>query len=308
MVGLDIGTTAVRLLELAKLSLGYRVLSYAVVPLPVEAIIEKEFKDYQAISEAVREAVLYADIKNKNTVLAVPDSSVVSKVIQLDANLDDYEMEEQIQFEADQYISFPIEDIYFDFQVLGINASNSELVDVQLHAAHKRSIELRRTVVEDSGLNVKVLELESHALMRSCALAISELMENGKIVAIVDIGFSMINVYMVRHGRVIFTRGEHFSDQYIPQKETIILLIRRALQFFFSIGHELPIQCLLLTGGRSLYSGLAAYMHEKLDIPVSFVNPFKYMTAEKDIDLSAVELLAPCLMLSCGLALRENIF
>jgi type IV pilus assembly protein PilM len=134
MVGLDISSTAIKLLELSRSGGRYRVESYTVEPLPANSVVEKSIADVEAVGEAIRRAVKRSGTKSKHAAVAVAGSAVITKVISMPAAIGDDEMETQISLEADQYIPYPLDEVNLDFEVLGPSSKNPERVDVLLAA------------------------------------------------------------------------------------------------------------------------------------------------------------------------------
>ena len=155
LLGLDISSTAVKLLELSQQSgrggVRYRVESYAVEPLPATAVVEKNIADVEAVGKAVRNVIRKAGTRNKRAAVAVSGSAVITKMISMPASLSEREMESQIQLEADQYIPYPLEEVNIDFQILGTSDKSPELVDVLLAASRSENVDDRVAALELAG-------------------------------------------------------------------------------------------------------------------------------------------------------------
>ena len=119
VIGLDISSTSVKLLELARNGASYRIESYSAKPLPPGAVVEKNIHDVDAVAEVVRQVVAQSRCKLKDAAVAVAGSAVITKTIEMPAGLDDDALESQITIEADQYIPFPLDEVSIDFEVLG---------------------------------------------------------------------------------------------------------------------------------------------------------------------------------------------
>ena len=119
MIGLDISSSAVKLVELSRSGDGYKVEAYRVLPLPANTVVEKNIADLDALSETIESVVKRSGTKLKDTIAAVSGSSVITKEIELPAGLTELQMEMQIEVEADQYIPYPMEEVAFDFDVIG---------------------------------------------------------------------------------------------------------------------------------------------------------------------------------------------
>ena len=144
ILGLDISSTAVKLLELSRTGSRYRVESYAVEPLPPNSVVEKSIADVEAVGEAIRRAVKRSGTRAKHAAVAVSGSAVITKVISMPASLKPDEMESQIELEADQYIPYPLEEVNLDFEVLGPSQKNPDMVDVLLAASRRNPSPMER--------------------------------------------------------------------------------------------------------------------------------------------------------------------
>ena len=119
LVGVDISSTAVKLLQLSRVGNRYRVEHYAVEPLPPNAVVEKNIVEVEAVGDAIRRAMARSGSRAKNAAAAVAGSAVITKLIPMPGDLDEEEMESQIELEAVNYIPYPIEEVNLDFEVLG---------------------------------------------------------------------------------------------------------------------------------------------------------------------------------------------
>src|SRR5690606_33369483 len=143
VVGLDISSTSVKLLELSRQGDRYRVESYAVRPLPPNAVVEKNINELEAVSEVIQSVTQVAKCKTKNAAVAVAGSAVITKMIEMPAGLSDDAMETQITLEADQYIPYPLEEVAIDFEIQGVSERNPDQVDVLLAACRRENVDLR---------------------------------------------------------------------------------------------------------------------------------------------------------------------
>ena len=164
LVGLDISSTAVKLLELSMSGSRYRVESYAVEPLPPNSVVEKSIADVDAVGEAIKRAVKRSGTRSKGAAAAVAGSAVITKIISMSASLSLAEMESQIEVEADQYIPYPLEEVNLDFEVLGPSPRNPDMVDVLLAASRSENVDTRSSAVELGGLIAKIMVVEAYAL------------------------------------------------------------------------------------------------------------------------------------------------
>ena len=143
LVGIDISSSAVKLLELSKSGSRYRVESYAVEPLPPNSVVEKNITDVEAVGEAIRRAVKRSGTRTRHAAVAIAGSSVITKIVPMPAGMSEDEMENQIEFEADQYVPYPLEEVNLDFEVLGASENNPDTVDVLLAACRSENVDMR---------------------------------------------------------------------------------------------------------------------------------------------------------------------
>lgn len=341
VLGLDISTTAVKLLELSKSGGGYRVENYAVEPLPPNSVIEKNIADVEGVGEAIKRAVKRSGTRLKYAAAAVAGSAVITKVIAMPASLSDEEMESQIEVEADQYIPYPLDEVNIDFEVLGPSEDDPDRVDVLLAASRTENVEVRVDAIELAGLQAKVVDVEAYAMENAFALIADQMPDHGldKTIAVVDIGATMTTLNVIYDLKTIYTREQVFGgkqlteeiqrryglsyeeagmakrqgglpDNYIPEvlepfKEAMAQQVSRSLQFFFSSSQYNSVDHLVLAGGSSSIPGVDALIEEKIGVPTTIANPFANMSIAPKIKAQVLKNDAPALMIACGLALRS---
>lgn len=340
LAGLDISSASVKLLVLSKSLRGYVVENFDVEPLPPEAMNEKEIKDPVIVGEAIRKIKDRSPIYFQHAAVAVADASVITKVIQMDKRLSENEMEAQILYEAERHIPYPIEEVRIDFQIIG-DSQEAGQVDVMIAASRTETVDQYINAISAGGLQLRVVDIESHALQRACQLEIDRLTNknSGDLVAIFDIGTNRSVLTMVRDQRTLFTRsdafGGHILIRYImdayqktrTEVETwmkqadwhtqidpeifemftrdIIETIRRELQYFSSATHYDEIQFIMLAGGAANTSHIVERIQESIQKPTSVANPFRQMHFSKYVNSSKLIQSAPAFLQTCGLALRS---
>jgi type IV pilus assembly protein PilM len=340
MVGVDISSTAVKLLEFSKLKDGYRVESYGVEPLPANAVTEKNIQDVEAVGEALRRAVKKSGTRAKHASLAVAGSAVITKKILMPANQSDEEMEYQIQAEADQYIPYPLEEVYLDFEVLGEAPNNPDSVEVLLAASRAENVSTRTAVADIAGLTAKIVDVEAYTIENAYTLITNQIPDYGvdKTTAIVDIGATMTSLTVIDDGRLVYTREQPFGGKQLteeimrryglsyedagrvkkegglpenyepevlqPFKQTMAQQVGRFLQFFYSSGEHEHVDYIALAGGCSSIPGIAELVESNLGIATGIVDPFSNTKMSSRIAKQRIINDAPALMIACGLALR----
>lgn len=220
VLGIDISSTSVKLLELSRQGDRYRVEAYAVEPLPPSAVIEKNIAELEGVGQALSRVLLKARTSVRNVAVAVAGSAVITKTIEMDAGLSDDEMENQLKIEADQYIPYPLDEVAIDFVVQGPSVRNPERVNVLLAACRKENVEVREAALALAGLTAKVVDVEAYALERSFGLLVTQLASNQErpTVAVVDIGATMTTLSVLHNGRIIYTREQLFGGRQLTEE------------------------------------------------------------------------------------------
>lgn len=227
VLGIDVGPSAVKLIELSRNGKRYQVEAMAMEPLPEGSMADRNPSDIDQVSAAVRRAVKSSGTSLKKAALAVPTSSVITRTINMPAEFSEDEIEANIQLEAAQYIPFPLEEIYLDFQVRkkGVDGGNQEVMIV---ASRRENVDLRDEAVREAGLKPIVVDVEAYALENAYALmrqatsdkalvASGDGNESGIRVGVVDIAPSVTTLYIFDGDRVIFTREQIFGTEQLTQ-------------------------------------------------------------------------------------------
>jgi type IV pilus assembly protein PilM len=340
VLGLDISSTAVKLLELSYSDDRYCVESYGVTSLPQDAVVEKGVYDVAGVSHAIRTVVEQSRTKVKNAAAAVAGSSVITKLIDMPGGLSEDDMEMQLTLEADQYIPYPLEEVSIDFEIQGPSPEHDNQVEVLLAACRRETIESRVEAIEGSDLIPKIVDVEAYAMERAFSVLRGQLdLDDGSTVAIVDIGATMTTLSVLSDGLTIYTREQLFGgkqltdeimrryglpleeaglakkrgvlpDDYEPEvlepfKEAVVQQVARSLQFFFSSSQYNDVDHIILAGGVASMGGLNELVQDKLGTPTSVANPFAQMSISPKVDSVALESDASAMMIACGLALRS---
>ena len=339
LLGVDITSSAVKLLELSRHGDSYRVESYLVRPLPPNTVVEKNINDVDVLSDTIRKVVSQSRAKATNAAAAVSGSSVITKVIEMPAELNDQAMETQIALEADQYIPYPLDEVALDFEVVGESQNNPDQVDVLLAACRRENVEVLAEALEMGGLVPKAVDVEVFAVERVFELLQQQMEEmEGQVVAIADIGATMLTLSVLVDGKTVYTREQLFGGKQVteeiqrryglsmeeagqakkhgglpedyvteilePFKDALVQQISRSLQFFFSSSQYNYVDQLVLAGGVAAMEGLREEVEEKLGLPVMVANPFANMSVSNQVNAVALNNDAPALLIAAGLAMR----
>jgi type IV pilus assembly protein PilM len=341
LIGLDISSSSVKLLELTRKGERFHVETYAVEPLPPNAVSDKQIAEPKLVAEAIGRAVNRAGTRTRQAAVAVSGAAVISKLIEMPASLSDDEMEEQIRAEADQYIPYPIDEVNVDFEVIGKNAKNTEMVDVLLAACRKEQVDQRGAALELAGLKPKVVDIETYALENASQFLEHQMPDGGKgrTIAIVDIGANTTSVLILHDGHTIYTRDQSFGGRQLTEEvmrhygmsfdeatrakregglpddyasdilpnfvADMAVQIDRSLQFFFSaVTQYTHIDQIILAGGCAKIDDIDQKIQERLQIPTVIAKPFAQMSVgarAKPANLAKDE---AALLIACGLAFR----
>ncbi|WP_374855093.1 pilus assembly protein PilM [Acinetobacter indicus] len=339
LIGVDISSTSVKLLELSVKNDRYWVESYALVPLSEGSVVEKNILNPEAVGDALERAFNLANTPTTAAALAIPTSMVISKTIEMDADMTDDEREVQIRMDAEQYIPFPLDEVSLDFEVLPDRLANPNRVNVLLVATRLENVESRCEAIELAGLTPKVADVESFAIENAFKVFADTLPMGVNTIGVLDIGHTMTTLSVLKDNKIIYTREQVFGGKQLTQEiqnryglsfeeagrakksrtlpddydvevlepflEAVVQQAARSLQFFFSSSQFHEIDHILLAGGNANIPGLAKLLQQKLGYRVTIANPFLQMGFSSKIDIKRIESDASSLMVACGLALRS---
>lgn len=340
VVGLDIGSSSIKLVELKNDKNGYQLQNLAISPLPPEAIVDGALMDSVTIIDTIREVIATSKTKSKDAVTSISGHSVIVKKISLPF-MTEAELEESIQWEAERYIPFDINDVNIDFQIFGATPENPEVMDVILVAAKKDIINDYVSIIMESGLNPVIIDLDSFALENM--LAINYGTGEGETVAIANVGSSVTNIDIIKNNISAFTRdifkgGNQITEEIQRQlhvdheeaekikvgtkvdltsqpiiqdvlktaSESLAVEIGNSLDFFQSTNTYEKIGKLYLSGGGSKIKDFDIILQQQIGIPVEVVNPFKKVGySGRNFDLEYLREIGPIMAVAVGLASRK---
>lgn len=341
LVGIDISSSAVKVLELSKDGEQFRVERYAVEPLPQNAVVEHAITEVEQVADAVERAVKRSGTRLKHAAVAVPAANVITKIIKMPANLTDQERQTQIEMEADHYIPYPLDEVNLDYQVLEGAEPNATEVDVIMAACRKEVVDDYLAVITGRGLIPSVVDIETYAMEHSYALIANHMPGGGmeKTVAIVDVGAMTTTINVMHNNRSVYTRHHTFGGRQLteeiqrryglsyeeaglakkqgglpdnyqtdvlrPFMEAMCQELMRALQFFYSSSPFNSVDQLLLAGGCAQIAGIDELVAARIGVPAMVGNPFANMSISSRIKPQLLSNDAPSLMIACGLALRS---
>ncbi len=339
LIGLDIGSKAIKLCEvLESRKNGFVLNKFGMITIPNGVIEDGVIKDSETVSQAIRELFIAQKVREKNVAVSIGGYSVIVKKI-LVQSMTDAELQESIQFEAEQYIPFDINDVNLDFQILGESPITANKLDVILVAAKKELVDEYVNLIELSGLRPCVIDIDAFALQN---IYEANYDTQADVVALIDIGAGKTSLNIVRDGITLFMRDVSLGCNQINHKisdkaacsledaETIklngasdkithqeiadivstvigdwCLEIRRAIDFFYSTYPDDQISKILISGGGANIKEFRHTLASETASEVEIINPFGKFSIDKRLDPSYLEKISPQAAICVGLAIRR---
>jgi type IV pilus assembly protein PilM len=340
LLGIDITSSAIKVLELSRNKGKTKVESYAVEPIAAQSVQDKNIVDMDHVAEALKKAIVKAKTKAKYGVCAVSGASVVVKNIEMPSHFSEESILNEIVSQSEEYIPYPIDEMSLDFEIIGPSLETSSMNDVLLTACQKELVEQRIQLLERVGLKAHIVDIEAYAMERCFDFLLDQVsIDRKELVGILDVGATITTLSVYKQGRMLYTRDQSFGgkqlteeiqrrygltyqeagaakrqgglpDDYIPEvlmpfKELIVQQASRSLQFFFSSSQYNHIDHLILAGGNAVIPQLDDLIQGKLGVSVSIANPFFDMTLSSSVDAEYLKNDAPAMVTACGLALRS---
>lgn len=338
-LGVDIGSSAVKLVALSRDKRTLQLDSYAVVGLPPSAIVDGHVQELGVVAAAIEKGVKICGSKLSNVITAVPSSAVIIKHLELSNAFSEAELEDQVKIEADQFIPYPLDEVAIDFEVLGPLAPDSDLNRILLVACRNNDVIQREASINSAGLHCEVVDVDTFAIERLLKYVSRDSLQTDDLIASIDIGASTMTLNVLQGNEIIYNREQGFGSNELtssihvqsgmsieeveqsfrlneismeieamliePFKSTIAQQVSRALQFYYSSNVQNQLSKIYLSGGCSSIKGLTAVLEEELGIPVEVANPFTTMDVQVKINKERLFQDAPVLAKACGLALRH---
>jgi len=328
IVGIDIGSSSVKLVQLSEQKGTYILKNAGILPLPSDAIVDNTLMDTTSIVETIRDLVKSLGSKAVEATCSISLPAMTQE-----------ELEDQIAWEAEQYIPFDINDVNLDFEILDADLSASGKMTVLLVASKKEIINEYVSVFSEAGLKLVVVDVDSFAVQNIFELNYPS--AENDVVALINIGASIMNLNVVKGGVSLFTRDvqmggnlytEEIQRQFAissqdaehikitadyPDKarlseimsrinETLSLEINRSLDFYNSTAEDQKIAKVYLSGGCSKVVNLAEVLSKRLGMPVELLDPLKQIVCnEKEFDPEYLQEISPFIAVAAGLAMRR---
>ncbi|MBK9516527.1 MAG: type IV pilus assembly protein PilM [Anaeromyxobacter sp.] len=341
-VGLDIGSSGVKLIQLKERKGGYALQAFGTAPLPPEAIVDGALMNSAAIVAAIQELVAQQKVKTREVAIGVRGHSVIIKKIQL-PRMTQEELDESIQWEAEQYIPFDVKDVNIDTQILTPEGDAAGQMDVLLVAAKKDMINDYTSVCAEAGLTATVVDVDAFAVQN--AYEANYELSPTETVVLINVGAAVANINILSRGTTTFTRditmggnafteeiqkqlnisydeaealkvgGQGETDAVVPQEverviqgvaEQLAGEIQRSLDFYAATAADSRIARVYLSGGTARIPALFKVLEARAGVPVEILNPFKNIEVDnRRFDPAAILAAAPSVAVGVGLALRR---
>lgn len=336
-VGIDIGSSAIKMCQVKRVKGELRLASFGHVPLPPETVVDGALMNSARVVDAVQELVASHRVKNKQVALSVSGHSVIIKKIPL-PQMTREELEESIQWEAEQFIPFDMADVNLDVQIVNESSAQQGQMDVVLVAAKKDFVDEYTSVIVEAGLEPVICDVDAFAVENMFEANYN--VPHDQTVVLVNIGAAKTNINIIAGGVSTFTRdltvgGFNFTeeiqkqlnvsyeeaealklggaaDAVVPQEvqralrmvsENVTNEVQRSIDFYAATSADPPPSQVFLSGGSAKLQVLAKSLESRIGVPVAALNPFR------NIDISAhdrgyLDSLGPAAAVVVGLALR----
>ena len=339
LVGLDVGSSAVKAVELKRHRGSYELANVGLEPLGQDTVVDGAIMDALSVSAAIEKIFIEHNIKTRNVATSVSGHSVIVKTITVDA-ANDEELYSAIPYEAQQHIPFDIADVNLSYQALGESASGQG-TDVMLVAVKREKILNHTSVLSQAKKTPRVVDYDGFAMFN--AFEVNYEVPANAVVALLNIGASIMNIVVGRGGTPLFTRdvsvgGNQYTDtlqkeldlsyadaeklkqgqtlgsltmeQATPHlravSEILILEVQKTFDFFRQTASTENIQEIYLAGGTAKIEGLVGQLKEEFHVPVEIIDPFRKVKVDPaKFDTAYLEDIAPSLCVALGLGLRS---
>jgi len=340
IVGIDIGSSAVKVVQLRESKGIYYLVNLGVSPLPSEAIVDNSLMDPGVVSDTIRKLLESMKIKSKGAATSISGHSVIIRKIQLPIMTEE-EVDSSIQFEAEQYIPFDVSEVNLDFQIIGPDPKDPSQMNVVLVAAKRDYVDDYISVLQDAGLNPAVLDVDCFAVENMFEAGYG--FEEGQVVSLIDMGATALSVNILKSGVSVFTRDIQGGGELINEElqkrlglssedaelaklgsevegtdprsvaevvsdavENLAQEVQRSVDFFSATATHDRVDKVFVTGGASKSPGLKEALERRLKLPIDFIDTFRgVVVKEDDFDADYLKEIGPLMSVATGLAMRR---
>ncbi len=331
-MGLDIGSRSIKAVVLEQANGGFRVAQLSRERIAGDAFNERDISDFEAVANALKKVKLTLKLKKTQVAIAVSGASVLTKVIYMEPDQTDFELESQIEIEADSLIPYPLDEMYLDFETLGESSTQPGKIDVLLSAAHRQLVDNRLTLLMEQQLEPKIVDIETYAFGNSLINLLGD--ECPGHCAAVNIGASQLQLAIIKEGRVDYVSEHQFGAEQLLQdvmasaemtrEQAIVELanadpdvpwramgyanflmslqqhLQRALQIYTSAANQPIPEVLMLSGGGAMVAGLIDDLDADMAQQVRLFNPFDSVDCDEQQRQAG-----PQFAIAMGLAMRR---
>lgn len=341
VVGIDIGSTAAKLVELSRAGRAIRVDHYAYEPLPPGLIIEHQIKDIEQVGAALQRLVARSGTKVKRAAVCVSSTNVISKVIAVPADISEDELETLVEVEADRVVPYALDDVNIDYVKVGKSGQSADEDQLQLVVCRKNVVDGVVAVLEEAGLEPAMIDVDHFALARVNTFVGQGHVGGGqaRTTALMDFGFNTSRLLVFHNNKIIYTRENPYGGRQLidsisqkyglppqdaahalrnnelantfkgevlkPFVKTLMQEILRTLQFFYSSSTHNKIDQLLITGGCAQIGNIDKFIEKRIEVPTAVLNPFAATRLGNRVDKERFRRDIPSLGVAAGLALRS---
>ncbi len=344
LLGLDISSSSVKLVELGRDRRGQLVLERcAIEPLPPGSVVDGQVAQFDAVADAIRGLIRRSGTRTRQVAMALPPSAVITRKVTLPGQLSPQELEARAEAEASQYIPFSLDEVSLDFCVIGPAAApaGTDDIDVLIAASRKERVQDRQGLAEAAGLRPVVLDVESYASRLAAARLVESMpgQDGDAVVALFELGASTTGMQGFVAAEVLYEREQAFGgaqlthqiaraygipvdeaesrkrSQDLPDDYPAAVLqpfvmgmaqdIARSLQFFFTSTPHARVDAVMLAGGCASLPGLAQAVARQTAFACHLANPFDGMAVAAAVPAHRLRHEAPAYLTACGLALRR---
>jgi len=341
VVGLDIGSSAVKAVELKQAGKGWKVAAFAIQPVPPDSIVDGAIIDGAAVADAIRRVFEDKRFKTKEVAASLSGNAVIVKKINLPV-MTEAELAVSIYWEAEQYIPFDIQDVNIDYQILDAGAGGEGgTMEVLLVAAKKEKIADYTGVISQAGRTPIIVDVDAFALQN--AFEMNYGLEKEQVVVLLNFGASAININIITGDQSVFTRdismgGNSYTEAVQKElnlpfesaeqlkrgqpvegvnaedvtpvlhtmTENVLLEIQKTFDFYKASATSDRIDRIVLSGGAARVDGFVAALQERFGTAVELFNPFQKITWEPGkLGVEDADGVRPAAAVAVGLALRR---
>lgn len=338
IIGIDIGSSSIKVVQLREHKGVFTLQNVGLLQLPPEAIVDNTLMDSSSIVETINKLIKSLNIQVKDAASSVSGNSVIIRKISLPA-MPYEELEDQIHWEAEQYIPFDINDVNIDFQILAADQNDPTKMEVLLVASKKDIINDYIAVFNETGVRLVVVDVDSFAIQNAFELNYD--VDPEQVSALINIGANIMNLNIVKNGVSLFTRdvqmgGSLYTEEIQKQfgvgseeaerikitgdspdqarlldtisrvNDTLAMEMRRSLDFYNTTAGEGKINNIYISGGGAKIAKLFEAVNQRLGLPVEILNPFRNIKYnDKEFESEFLSEIGPLVTVAVGLATRR---